>query len=102
MFDDPARDAWQKPHAVIEALTLKRGYTEKGKDIWLWRKTVVDGKTKRLSGTITLLNEARQEALVWHVYEAWPSKWSGPALNAKTSEIAIEELVLMHEGIVLE
>jgi len=23
VFDDPERDAWQKPHAVIEALTLK-------------------------------------------------------------------------------
>ena len=23
VFDDPARDAWQKPHAVIEALALK-------------------------------------------------------------------------------
>lgn len=22
MFDDPARDAWQKPHAVIQALKL--------------------------------------------------------------------------------
>jgi len=23
VFDDPARDAWQKPHDVIEALSLK-------------------------------------------------------------------------------
>jgi SAM-dependent methyltransferase len=25
VFDDPARDAWQKPHEVIEALALERG-----------------------------------------------------------------------------
>ncbi len=25
VFDDPERDAWQKPHQVIEALALKPG-----------------------------------------------------------------------------
>src|SRR5689334_23764588 len=25
VFDDPARDAWQKPHEVIQALALKPG-----------------------------------------------------------------------------
>src|SRR5438045_3919476 len=46
-------------------ITLKRGYAPNAKDIWEWRKSVVEGRTKRLSGTITLLNESRQPALVW-------------------------------------
>jgi phage tail-like protein len=38
----------------------------------------------------------------WTFLRALPSKVSGPALNAKTGEIAIEELHLVHEGLRLE
>jgi phage tail-like protein len=63
---------------------------------------VIEGKTQRLSGTITLLNEARQPTLVWKFYEAWPSKWAGPAFNAKNNDVAIEEMELAVEGLELE
>jgi phage tail-like protein len=83
-------------------LSFKRGFTSNGKDLWAWRKTVVDGKTERRSGTITLQNEARQPALVWKFYEAWPSKWAGPAFNAKNNDVAIEEMELAIEALELE
>ena len=34
-------------------LSLKRGYTPQGKELWQWRKSVLDGKTERRGGTIT-------------------------------------------------
>ena len=82
-------------------VVLKRGYTT-GKELWDWRKTVLDGKTERHSGSITLLNEGRQPALRWNFREGWPSKWEGPAFNAKNNEVAIETLEIAHEGLVLE
>jgi phage tail-like protein len=82
-------------------LTFKRGFTN-SKELYLWRKKVMDGQTQRLPGTITLLDEARKPALVWKFYEAWPSKWAGPAFNAKNNEIAIEEMDLAVEGLELE
>ena len=36
----------------------------------------------------------------WNFVSAWPTKWDGPSFNAKGNEIAIETLVLAHEGIV--
>jgi phage tail-like protein len=81
-------------------IVLKRGYTQ-GKELWFWRKEVIDGKTRRTSGSIVLLDEARNEALRWNFREGWPSKWEGPALNAKTSEVAIETLEIAHEGLEL-
>lgn len=83
-------------------ISLKRGYTVNGKDLWEWRKSVIEGRTKRLSGTITLLDEARKPALVWRFFEAWPSKWAGPAMNAKNNDVAIEEMELAIEGLELE
>jgi phage tail-like protein len=83
-------------------IMLKRGFTAQSKELWGWRKKVIDGKTQRLPGTITLLDEARNPALTWKFYEAWPSKWAGPAFNAKNNEIAIEELEIAIEGLELE
>lgn len=82
-------------------ISLKRGYTS-SKDLWEWRKKVIDGKTERQSGTIKLLDEARDEALTWNFYEGWPSKWEGPSLNAKNNEVAIETLEIACEKIELE
>jgi phage tail-like protein len=82
-------------------VVLKRGWTA-DRSLWEWRKKVIDGKTQRASGAIVLLDEARNEALRWNFREGWPSKWEGPALNAKTTEVAIETLEIAHEGLALE
>ena len=82
-------------------INLKRGYTD-SKELWEWRKKVMDGKTERQSGSIVLLDEAREEALRWNFREAWPSKWAGPTLNAKNNETAIEELEFVVEDLQLE
>jgi phage tail-like protein len=82
-------------------ITLKRGFTD-SKELWEWRKTVLDGKTERQSGSVVLLNEAREPALRWTFREAWPRKWEGPAFNAKTNDVAVETLELVCESIELE
>ena len=82
-------------------ITLKRGYTN-DKALWEWRKKVMDGKTERHSGAITLLNESRQAALRWTFREAWPTKWEGPAFNAKNNEVAIESIEIAIEDLKLE
>jgi phage tail-like protein len=82
-------------------ISLKRGYTPDGKDLWNWRKKVMDGKTQRLGGTITLLDEAKNPALTWEFTDGWPSKWAGPAFNAKNNDIAIEEMEICVEGLKL-
>jgi phage tail-like protein len=83
-------------------ISLKRGFTPDGKDLYAWRKTVMDGKTVRKGGTITLLNEARQPALTWEFSEGWPSKWAGPAMNAKNNDVAIEEFEICIEALTLQ
>ena len=82
-------------------IVLKRGWTS-DQSLWNWRKQVIQGSTQRSSGAIVLLDEARKPALRWTFREGWPSKWEGPALNAKTSEAAIETLEIAHEGLELE
>ena len=82
-------------------VVLKRGLT-RDLSLWQWRKTVVDGKADRRNGAVVLLDQDRSPALRWIFRNGWPCKWEGPALNAKTSEIAIETLEIAHEGLELE
>jgi phage tail-like protein len=82
-------------------IVFKRGFT-KSKELWELRKSVIEGKTKRFSGTITMLDEARQPALVWRFFEAFVSKWESAGFNAKNNDIAIESMEIAHEGLELE
>lgn len=78
-------------------IVLKRGIT-KDRSLWDWRKTVIDGAVRRANGSIILLDDSRQEVVRWNFREGWPSKWEGPTLNAKSSDLAIETLEIAHEG----
>jgi phage tail-like protein len=79
-------------------ISLKKGITD-SRVLWDWRKTVIDGRTERKSGSIVLLDEAGTEKLRWNFSNAWPSKWSGPAFNSTGNSVAIETLELTHEEV---
>ena len=90
----PGRTKW-------ENIVLKRGITD-DMNIWKWRKQVEDGQVEsaRRNGSVVLYDQSNKEVARWNFKEAWPSKVTGPQLNAQGNEIAIEELTLVHEGIV--
>jgi phage tail-like protein len=81
-------------------IVLKRGFTQDA-SLWNWFKTVLDGTVQRAAGSIVLLDSSRKPVLRWNFREGWPSKWEGPYLNGTTNEIAIETLLIEHEGIEL-
>jgi phage tail-like protein len=81
-------------------ITFKWGATA-SRELWLWRQDVIEGNVARRNGSIVLYDLGNNnEVARWNFVNAWPSKWDGPALNAKGNDIAIETLVLAHEGIV--
>lgn len=80
-------------------ITLKWGLTDSD-ELWLWRQQIIDGNVQRKSGSIVVFDLANAtEVARWDFEEAWPMKWEGPMLNATANELAIETLVLSHEGI---
>ena len=83
---------------------LKRGISG-SLALWEWRKEVRDGGSSfppRKNVTIKLLNEKHDRgspAMTWTLTNAWPTKLTGPSLNAKGNDIAIEQLDLVHDRI---
>ena len=79
-------------------IVLKRGIIG-DLTFWNWLLEAMNGRVRRAGGSIILLDEIRNEVLRWNFKRGWPCKWSGPALNAKGNEIAIETLEICHEGL---
>jgi phage tail-like protein len=82
-------------------ITLKRGLIG-DLAFWNWVLEAVNGKVRRTEGAILLLDENRQEVMRWNFKRAWPCKYTGPGLNAKNNEIAMETLEICHEGLTLD
>lgn len=80
-------------------VTLKWGITD-SLDLYNWRILVEQGKMKdaRRNMAIILLDEEGNSAARWEFNEAWPSKYDAPDLNAKGTDIGIETLEIVHEG----
>lgn len=80
-------------------IVLKRGITE-SMDMWQWRKQVEDGdiSAARRNGTITLYNQKGEAVARWDITACWPCELIGPNYDAKTNEVAVEELKLTHQG----
>jgi phage tail-like protein len=77
-------------------ISLKWGITD-SQELYKWHLAVIQGQLERKDGSVVLLDAQGQEKLRWHFFNAWPSKWTGPTLNAKGNDVAIEELTLTCE-----
>jgi phage tail-like protein len=88
-------------------IVLKRGmlFPDEGtvyNELWNWLQGVVDGvrPVARYDGVIEMLsNDGGDTVATWTFDRGLPQKIAGPQLNAKTGEVAIEELTILHEGL---
>lgn len=87
--------------AKFTNIVLKRGLT-RSRDLWNWRKVIIDGGVDRRSGVIVVLGDNHTPVARFQFREGWPSKWEGPRFNARSSEVAIETLEIAHEGLEVE
>jgi phage tail-like protein len=81
-------------------ITLKRGITDI-MELWDWRKKIEDGKVDeaRKSGSVVMYSQTNDEIARWNFVDGWPSKMTGPQLNANNNDIAVEEVTIAHEGL---
>ncbi len=98
---DPTLGMRKLPGLIASSdITLARGVADKS-ELWDWRKLVMDGKVEeaRKNISIMLMDDEGAVKVQWDLRECWPTKWSGPGLDATSSEIAVETLEITHEGI---
>jgi phage tail-like protein len=77
-------------------IVLRWGVTD-SKELYNWHRAVINGDLQRKNGSVILLDDQGQEKIRWIFFEAWPSKWEGPTLNARSDRVAIEGLTITCE-----
>jgi len=81
-------------------ISLKWGITD-STDMYNWYKeAILDSKfnSARKNISILLLDEEGNEANRWNFVNCWPTKYNAPDTNATESQIAIEEMEIVNEG----
>ncbi len=88
----PGRLTWTE-------VTLKRGVTS-SIDVWDWRQQVIEGKVDdaRTNCSIIAYNQSNEEIARWNFDNAWPSKVTGPDMDAGGTDYMVEEMTIVHEG----
>lgn len=87
---------------TFATVILKRGMTT-NRDLWRWFEMVNPDAaySYRLAAYITLNDTAGEMAMTWKLVNAMPIKFKAADMNAKATEVGVEELHLAHEGIEL-
>ena len=85
-------------------LVLKRGITQNDSLVsWMTKSSGEEfakagNKLKRHSGAITLLGPGGERLRSWSFDGAFPTKWTGPSFAVSSTEMATEELTIVHNG----
>jgi phage tail-like protein len=86
---------------TFATVVLKRGMTTT-RDLFKWFELIANGAyAYRLAATITMFNTSGAGVLSWKLEKALPIKFKAADLNAKSTDLGIEELHLAHEGLTL-
>lgn len=87
-------------------IVLKRGMfyvngNKANRDLWNWIQSVVAGErpVPRYDGIIEVMSSGMDVSATWAFDRGLPMKIRGPELNARTGEVAMEELHIAHEGL---
>ncbi|MEM6679417.1 MAG: phage tail protein [Pseudomonadota bacterium] len=75
------------------SISLTRGIVDRA--IWDWCWDATQGRVIRRGGTIAIRPpDGGEPVLAFEFYRAIPSSWSGPPLDAASSQVAVETLEL--------
>ena len=79
-------------------LVLKRGIVHREKWNWYW--DLPQGLVQRRTGAVLVYDPSGSTVVMqWEFSNAFPSKWTGPDLNASQNNVAVETLEIVHTGL---
>ncbi len=82
-------------------VTMKKGIFKADNKFWEWFKKIEMNTIQRVPVTINLLDEGGNPTMVWTLTNAWPTKITGIDMGSQGSEVAVETIVIAHEGLTI-
>ncbi|MCL1979435.1 MAG: phage tail protein [Methanomassiliicoccaceae archaeon] len=69
------------------------------RELYDWHKNAINGNIIRKNVKITLIDETGKDLVSWHLTNAWPCAWEGPNFTALGTDVAVESITLVYDGI---
>lgn len=82
-------------------VTLKKGIFKGDNKFWDWFNEIKMNTVQRKPVTISLMDERGHPTMVWTLANAWPTKVTSTDLKAAGNEVAVETIVIAHEGLTI-
>jgi len=82
-------------------ITMKKGVFKADNKFWDWFNQIKMNTIKRVPVTISLLDEGGKPTMIWTLTNAWPTKITGTDLKSTGNEVAVETIVIAHEGLTI-
>lgn len=86
----------------VSDITLKKGVFVSDSKLWDWIGKVNMNIIQRENVTICLLDESHTAVKTWSLTNAWPKKITVEGFKADGNTVAMETLILAHEGIAVK
>lgn len=87
---------------TYDDITLKRGTYYGDNEFYDWWNAMTAANAPKRDVTISLLDDDHQPIIKWSLRQAWPMSVEATNLDANTSEVGIETMVVCHEGLTIE
>lgn len=79
-------------------LVLKRGIVDRV--MWNWYWDLTQGQVQLRTGALLVRDPSGSDVVMqWEFSNAFPSKWTGPDLNATQNNVAVESMDIVHTGL---
>ena len=83
-------------------VTMKRGVFVNDNSFWKWYDQIKMNTIKRQAVVIKLLDENGGTTMKWTLENAWPTKITSTDLKSDGNEVAVDTIVVAHEGLTIE
>ena len=83
-------------------ITMKKGMFKNDSALYDYFASVQMNTVQRETVTIQLLDEEHNPMFTWTLKNAWPTTLTTTDMDGQHSEVAVEEIVLSHEGLTFE
>ncbi len=82
-------------------VTMKKGVFANDNTFWDWYNKIKMNTIERQNVVIKLMDEGGNPIMTWILNNAWPTKISSPDLKSDASEVAVESVEIVHEGLTI-
>ncbi len=80
-------------------ITLKKGIFKSDKKMWDYIGKIKMNTIQRETVTVKLLDESGDPVQSWEITNAWPKKMQVEGFKAEGNSVAMETMILAHEGV---